>query len=68
MLRGNKPHANPEVIWFGTAANLKKIKSADLELHIGSDVIKLVSVVRDLGVLLNQELSMNKRISKVTSN
>ena len=57
-----------EVIWFGTAANLRKIKSTDLALHVGSDVIKLVNVVRDLGVILDQELSMKQHINKVTSN
>jgi hypothetical protein len=56
-----------EVIWFGTVASLRKIKNIDLVLHVGSDVIKPVSVVRDLGVLLDQELSMKPHISKVTS-
>jgi len=30
----------------------------DLALHVGSNVIKPVNVVRDLGVSLDQELSM----------
>ena len=41
--------------------------NTDLTLHVGSDVIKPISVVRDLGVLLDQELSMKQHISKVTS-
>ena len=56
------------MIWFGTAANLRKIKSTDLALHVGSDDIKPVNVVRDLGVLLDQELSMKQHINRVTSN
>ena len=60
--------AKTEVIWFGTAANLRKIKSMDLALHVGSDDIKPVNVVRDLGVILDQELSMKQHINKVTSN
>ena len=36
-------------------------------LHVDSDVIKPVSVVRDLGVLLDQELSMKQHISKCHS-
>jgi len=52
-----------EVIWFGTAANLRKNKSMDLALHVGSDVIIPVNVVRDLGVSLDQELSMKQHIS-----
>ena len=60
--------AKTEVIWFGTAANLRKIKSTDLALHVGSDDIKPVNVVRDLGVILDQELSMKQHINKVASN
>jgi len=56
-----------EVIWFGTKASLKKMENMDLALHVGNDVIKPTSVVRDLGVLLDSELSMKKHIAKVTS-
>jgi len=42
--------------------------STDLALHVGSDVVKPVNVVRDLGVILDQELSMKQHINKVTSN
>ena len=57
-----------EVTWFGTAANLRKIKSTDLAFHVDSDVVKPVNAVRDLGVILDQELSMKRHINKVTSN
>jgi len=40
----------------------------DLALHVGSDVIKPVNVVRDLGVSLDQELSMKQQINKLTRN
>jgi len=40
----------------------------DLALHGGSDVIKLANVVRDLGVIRDQELFMKQHINKVTSN
>jgi hypothetical protein len=56
-----------ELIWFGTTTSLKKIKGVSLELIVGSDVIKPVSVVRDLGVLFDEELSMKQHINKVTS-
>ena len=36
----------------------------DLSLHVGKETIKPVSVVRDLGVLLDEELTMNQHISK----
>ena len=39
----------------------------DLSLHVGTETIKPVSVVRDLGVLLNEELTMKQHISKVAS-
>ena len=41
--------------------------NTDLTLHVGSDVIKPVSVVRDLGILLEKELPIQQHISKVTS-
>ena len=56
------------MISFGTAANLRKIKSMDLALHVGSDVIKPLNVVRDLGVIQDQELSMKQHTNKMTSN
>jgi hypothetical protein len=56
-----------EVIWFGTPATLTKIKDSDLALRVGCDVIKLVDVVRDLGVLPDQELSMRQHVNKVAS-
>jgi hypothetical protein len=56
-----------EVIWFGTKANLKKMENSDLSLHVRDDVIEPVSVVRDLGVFLDSELSLKKHVSKVAS-
>ena len=56
-----------EVIWFGTKASLKKTENIDLTLHVGMDVIGSASSVRDLGVILDCELSMKKHISRVTS-
>ena len=40
----------------------------ELALHVSSDVIKPVNVVHDLGVILDQALSMKQHINKVTSN
>jgi len=39
----------------------------DLSLHVGAETIKPVSAVRDLGVILDDELTMKPHISKVTS-
>ena len=43
------------------------MENTNLTLHIGNDVIDSVSSVRDLGVLLNNELSMKTHISKTAS-
>ena len=47
-----------EVIWFGTADKRRKITALDVDLHVESDIISPVSVVRDLGVIIDSELSM----------
>jgi hypothetical protein len=44
------------VVWFGTRANLRKMEDMNLTLHVGNDVIDSVSSVRDLGILLDNEL------------
>ena len=43
------------------------MENIDLTLHVGNDVIGSAFSVRDLGVILDCELSMKKHISKVTS-
>ena len=39
----------------------------DLSLHDGNETIKPVSVVRDLGILLDEELTMKQHISKMAT-
>ena len=56
-----------EVMWFGIADRLRKIKVLDLDLHVHSDIISLVSVIRDLGVIIDSELSMKKHVNKTVS-
>jgi len=56
-----------ELQWFGSRVNLRKLSSADLTLSVGNDVIQLVTVVRDLGVYLDNELTMKQYISRVVS-
>jgi len=67
MVRLQLSLTKTQMIFFGTATSLQKIKNIDLTLRVSSDVIKLMSVVLDLGVLLDQELSMKQHIRKVTS-
>jgi len=56
-----------EFIWFGTRCKLSKISPAHLSLSLDSSTIPCSTVVRDLGVLLDSELTMKQHISKVTS-
>jgi hypothetical protein len=43
------------------------MENVNLTLHVGNDVIDSVSSVRDLGVLLDNELPMKTHISKTAS-
>jgi len=56
-----------EQLWFISRANLRKLSFADLTLSVGNDVIQPVTVVRDLGVYLDNELTMKQHISRVVS-
>ena len=56
-----------ELIWFGSRTNHRKMECMDLSLHVGNEMIKPVSVMCDLGVLLDEELTMKQHISKVAS-
>jgi len=54
-----------EVMWIGSRHNLSKLANQDLTLTIGTETIKPVAVVRDLGVWLDNELSLRQHIAKV---
>ena len=56
-----------ELIWFGSRFPLKKLTEDDLTLQFDSGSIHPVSVVRDLGVMLDCELSMKQHVIKVAS-
>jgi len=49
-----------EVIWFGTTHSLKKMESLDLSLRVGNDIVTPATVVCDMGVLVDSELSLKK--------
>ena len=55
--------AKTELIWFGSKASLKKTVHIDLNLYIGTDIIK--PVVRDLGVFLDSELNLDQHVKTV---
>jgi len=56
-----------ELQWFESRVNLRKLSSADLTLSVGNDVIQPVTVIQDLGVYLDNELTMKQHISRVVS-
>jgi len=56
-----------ELIWFGSHTNLTKLAKVNCCLSVGSAVIDPSAVVRDLGVLLDSELTLRQHVSKVTS-
>jgi len=59
--------AKTELIWFGSRTSHRTTERMDLSLHGGNETIKPVSVVRDLGVHLDEELTIKQHISKVAS-
>ena len=56
-----------ELIWFGSRVNLQKIATADQSLRIDRDIIHSVASVRDLGVTLDSELTLQRHVNKVAS-
>jgi hypothetical protein len=56
-----------ERMWFGLRQHLPEIPSSDLTLKAESGIMHPVNIVRDLGVLLDTELSMKLHLAKVVS-
>ena len=55
-----------EIIWFGSRTSLHHLQGVDLSLHICADIIAPLSIVCDLDVLLDSELSMTSHITKIS--
>jgi Reverse transcriptase (RNA-dependent DNA polymerase) len=53
-----------EVMWFGTANGLRKLPTVSGRIYAGIEIVKPVLVVRNLGVLIDAELTMRDKISK----
>jgi hypothetical protein len=53
-----------ELLVFGTATNLKKIPPGSDVMRAGSSVIESAVIVRDLGVLLDTQLSLREHVSR----
>jgi len=59
--------AKIELVWFGSRSNLTKLASSDCSLLVGGNNIKPSTNVRDLGVLLDSELSLQQHVNKVAT-
>jgi len=57
-----------EVIWLGTRGRLQQLEGEDHSLTIGSETTQPSTVVRDLGVLIDSELTLQKHVSRLASN
>ena len=53
-----------ELAWFGSRTNMQKLSALDCCLSVDSSVIKPAAVVRDLGVLLDSELTMKQHVNQ----
>jgi len=56
-----------EIICLGTRHTLQKIATSNLTLEIGDGVVQPASAVRDLGVLVDQELTFKHHVAKIAS-
>jgi len=56
-----------EAIWVSSKHNLAKLQQYYLTLTVGTETIRPVNVIRNLGVWIDHELSMKQHIVKVAS-
>ena len=54
-----------EILWFGSAANLRKLSADELNIRVGQSIVKPITTVRNLGVLIIAELSMRDHVSRL---
>ena len=49
-----------EILWFGWAANLRKLFADELNIRVDQSVVKPVTTVRNLGVLIDTHIRQFK--------
>ena len=54
-----------EILWFGSETKLRKLSPENRVISVGQSVIQPVTVVRDLGVLIDGELSMRQHVTRL---
>jgi len=55
------------MIWFDSRPNLAKLQRINLLLQVGTSNIQPSSVVRDLGVYMDSELTMKEHVAKIAA-
>jgi len=55
------------MIWFGSRSNLAKLQRINLSVQVGTSNIQPSSVVRDLGVYMDSELTMKEHVAKIAT-
>jgi len=53
------------ILWFGPASQLRRLPLQNNSINVNQCVVKPVTVVRDLGVWFDAELSMRSHVSRV---
>jgi hypothetical protein len=66
-VRFSSPADQTEIIWFDSHTNLAKLAVCDRLLCFGTKIITPATVVRDLGVWLDAELSMKQLVTMVAA-
>jgi len=56
-----------EVIWLGTRPRLQHLAGVDLNLSVRSDIIRPSTVVSNLGVFIDAELTLREHVRRITS-
>jgi len=56
-----------EMIWFGSRPNLAKLQRINRSLQVGTSDIQPSSVVRDLGLYMDSELTMKEHVAKIAA-
>jgi len=54
-----------DILWFGSAAKLRKLSADELYIRVGQSIVKPVTAVRNLGVLINAKLSLHDRVLRL---
>ena len=58
-------HQKTKRLCNGSAANLRKLSADELNIRVGHSVVKPVTTVRNLGVLIDAELSMHDHVPRL---